>query len=295
MTVYIQQHTSGAGKWIYTGYKYAWEALGYTVVYFNKPIKPVDDYYVMITDGLAPQYVDFISNSKKCFLYTQPNYFPEPWGSHPNFQCHCPDELITQFNSMSNIKKWTFGDGNNEPYYTKWKNVTTVPLGFDNFCYESKKVNYKYDVCFVGGVANNGFNEKIVIMNKTLGYLINDTSINCGFFINKNLTHLQENYILNASKITINIHDAYQRELKLDSNERTFKSLGVNGLLVSDKINQIKRLFPFVEMENNNKELASLILEHINDPELESKKEKNRNYILNNHTYTHRINQLLAI
>jgi len=48
-------------------------------------------------------------------------------------------------------------------------------------------------------------------------------------------------------------------------------------------------------MENNNKELASLILEHINDPELESKKEKNRNYILNNHTYTHRINQLLAI
>jgi hypothetical protein len=294
MTVYIQEHTAGAGNWIYTGYKHAWESMGYNVVFFKSNINPTGDYYVMITDSEAPPHLNLITNSKQCFLYTQPNDFPEPWGTHPNFQCHCPDEVIAKLNDMTNVKKWTFGDCTTEPIYTKWKNVNSVPLAFDNIAYKSIKVDYKYDVCFIGGIADNGFNEKIHIMNNTLG-AISRTELECGFFINKNLTHTQENYILNASKITINIHDAYQRALGLDTNERTFKSLGVNGMLVSDKITQLDRLFPFVKTSNNNDELVSFIQDLTNDSTLEAQKEENKKYILSNHTYIHRAQQLLSI
>lgn len=291
MTVYIQEHTFGAGKWIYTGYKNAWESIGYNVVFFNKPIRPTEEYYVMVTDSSAEQYLELISNSKKCFLYTQPNYFPEPWGTHPNFQCLCSDELITILNNMSNIKKWTFSQVTD--FFNKWKNVKTIPLAFDNIGYSRIKTKYKFDVCFIGGVANNGFNEKIHIMNETLGYI--SKQFNCGFFINKNLTHKQENYVLNASKIAINIHDAYQRKLGLDTNERTFKSLGVNGMLVSDQIAQIKNMFSFVKMSNDRNTLVSFIRDHINDPNLEQHKDFNVNYVLNNHTYTHRVSELLQL
>ena len=294
MTVYIQEHTFGAGKWIYTGYKNAWEAIGYNVVFFNKPIHPTGQYYVMITDGVAQQYLDLISNSEKCFLYTQPNYFPDPWGSHPNFQCHCSSFLIHQLNDMDNVIKWTFGDKNEQPYFTEWKNVNTVPLAFDNISYKTVNEDYKFDVSFIGGVANNGFNEKIHIMNNTLGP-ISRSSLKCGFYINKNLSHSQENYILNASKLTINIHDAYQRELGLDTNERTFKSLGINGMLVSDNVDQLTRIFPFVKTSNDNNELVSIIQEHINSNDLENKKEKNREHVLNNHTYICRVNTLLTL
>tara|TARA_R110000851_G_scaffold329195_4_gene500844 strand:- start:575 stop:1450 length:876 start_codon:yes stop_codon:yes gene_type:complete len=291
VTVYIQEHTFGAGKWIYTGYKNAWESIGYKVVFFNNNITPAGDYYVMITDGAAEQHLNLITNSKQCFLYTQPNHFPEPWGTHPNFQCHCSDEAITKLNDMTNVKKWTFS--NVTQFFNKWKNVTTVPLAFDNIGYNRIKIDYKFDVCFIGGIANNGFNEKIHIMNETLGYI--SKKFNCGFFINKNLSHKQENYVLNASKIAINIHDAYQRKLGLDTNERTFKSLGVNGMLVSDEIAQIKDMFSFINMSNDSNKLVSFIEEHINDNNLEQHKDSNVDFILKNHTYIHRVNKLLQL
>jgi hypothetical protein len=291
MTVYIQEHTAGAGKWIYTGYKHAWESIGHNVVLFNKHINPTGDYYIMITDSAAEQYLNLITNSKQCFLYTQPNHFPAPWGTHPNFQCHCPDEVITKLNNMANVKKWTFSTVTH--FFNKWKNVITVPLAFDNIGYHRTKTEYKFDVCFIGGTANNGFNEKIHIMNKTLGYI--SKRLNCGFFIDKNLSHKQENYILNASKIAINIHDAYQRNLGLDTNERTFKGLGVTGMLISDKITQLEDMFSFVNTSNDSSELVSFIKDHINDPNLEQNKQSNVDFILNNHTYVHRINKLLEL
>ena len=66
-------------------------------------------------------------------------------------------------------------------------------------------------------------------------------------------------------------------------------------MLVSDQIAQIKNMFSFVKMSNDRNTLVSFIRDHINDPNLEQHKDFNVNYVLNNHTYTHRVSELLQL
>ena len=118
-----------------------------------------------------------------------------------------------------------------------------------------------------------------------------------GFFVNKNLTHQQETALLSSSKITLNLHDAYQRILGYDTNERTFKSLGLNGLLLSDKVRQLELFFPEVKTSNDPQELIAWTREYLSmNPEtLNELKAENRQMILDNHCYTNRVIQLLSI
>jgi hypothetical protein len=89
-----------------------------------------------------------------------------------------------------------------------------VPLAFDNISYEYlEDSKFKFDVCFVGGRANNGFDEKYKIM-MTHFSAFKDSGLKCGIFVGRNLTHEQENKLLYNSKVAINIHDAYQRTLR---------------------------------------------------------------------------------
>jgi hypothetical protein len=301
MKTYIKKHKFNAGKWIYEGYKKAWENMGYETVYYND-ISEIRDsprnYFLMAVDSDIKdgKSLDIISNSLKSFIFAQPNTFPLPWGSHPNFHCLASDEVITSLNQMDNSYSWTFGDDISG--HTKWKKVYTIPLAFDNFSYlPIKDESYsKYDICFVGGWADNGFNEKKPIMIKYFNEF-KRSGIVCGFFINKNLTQEQENRLLYNSKISLNIHDAYQRALGFDTNERTFKSLGLNGSLLSDEVSQLERIFPNVkttmepiEMVRNAKEYLSL-----SEKELNEMKGENRARVLAGHCYTHRVHALLLL
>ena len=123
------------------------------------------------------------------------------------------------------------------------------------------------------------------------------SGLNCGFFINKNLTHEQETGLLYNSKISLNIHDAYQRTLGCDTNERTFKSLGLNGILISDKIKQLENIFPNIKTSNDSSELVRITKEYLSltEKELNNIKEENRQNILDNHCYTNRVKQLLSL
>ena len=323
--IYIQDHRgeigyTGAGHWIYNGYKKAWECLGYETKYLSGLPDEIDEIYqlalegheyrMMLTDSFYSQLRKAAVSRfnmddevkvivKKCdaiYLFAQPNNFPMPWGSHPNFKCLCAPELIEESNSLDNIKLWSFANINRE-YFPLWKHIDTVPLAFDNISYEYlEDEKYKFDVCFVGGRANNGFDEKYSIMMKHF-LAFKDSGLKCGFFVGKNLTHEQENKILFNSKVSINIHDAYQRKLGLDTNERTFKSLGLTGVLVSDKIGQVNNLFPDVKTTNDAKEMVKFVKEYVNMPEKELQKIKteNRKLILEKHTYTNRVKQLLDL
>jgi hypothetical protein len=330
---YIQDHSKnpGAGRWIYEGYRKAWEQVGYEAEYFETPSdfdkmhkECLDghDVRVMMTDStynLAKQslrtesanslqgrshqqwcdIVGTVIEKATIYLFAQPNNFPMPWGAHPNFNCHCAPEFIEEANSLDNIKLWSFGDAYElkREYYPLWKNIKTVPLAFDSVSYEYLEDDkYKFDVCFVGGRANNGYDEKYKIMMNHFSAFKN-SGLKCGIFVEKNLTHEQENKLLYNSKVAINIHDAYQRELRLDTNERTFKGLGLTGVLVSDDEGQLERLFPDVKRTNDPEEMVKFVKEYVNMPEeqLNSIKEKNRKMILENHTYIHRVQQLLKL
>jgi hypothetical protein len=299
--VFIKRHRSHAGKWIYEGYRAAWESLGYCARYYDNLSEISnfkESYYLMAIDGDIKDEpaLSAVENSQKTFLYVQPNWFPAPWGLHPNFQCHCPDKTIEALNELGNVFLWSFGG--DSKYHNKWKSVATIPLAFDSSNYVPViDDNIKFDVCFIGGWANNGFDEKRKIM---LEYFkeFKDSGLKCGFFINRGLTHEQENAILHNSKVAINIHDAYQRALGMDTNERTFKSLGTSGLLVSDNINQIKELNMNVILKDGTREMVDAVKHCVFELTTEERlkiKSENRKEIIRNHTYIKRVKELLEI
>jgi hypothetical protein len=299
MKIFIQSHDSHAGKWIYRGYSHAWIYKGFSVEFINSlsEVKIDQPYYLMITESLIDQqYIDIIENSEKTILYVSANKYPDPWGSHPNWISSLNFNLINDINQLKNVIKWNFSDINKDYFYL-WNNVYSVPLAFDSINYRSDiKLKYDYDICYIGSIANNGFNEKIEIIKKTLDAFLK-TNLRCAFAVNANLTHEQENYLLNNSKIALNVHDAYQRTLGLDTNERTFKGLGCNGILVSDKIDQLNRIFPDVFTSNCETDLVSHCQKFIQKDvdEINYLKNKNQTLIQNNHSYINRIEYFLSL
>ena len=289
----------GAWIWIQEGYKLAWRAQGYDVEFYDDLLAIRDSEYTLMLrewDIKTPDDLAKVESSDKTYLFAQPQSFPHPWGTHPNFLSSLPDESIESLNQMDHVHLWTFGDETS--YHTKWKKVNTVPLAFDSISYKPvKDERYtKYDISFVGGWANNGFNEKRKIIIETF-IEFKKSGLNCGFFVNKNLSHEQENALLCNSKITLNLHDAYQRALGNDTNERSFKALGLNGAMVSDISRQMENIFPNVKASNDPAELVKFTKEYLSltEKELNDIKEENKQNILDNHCYTHRVKQLVSL
>tara|TARA_R110002072_G_scaffold32307_4_gene98799 strand:+ start:4571 stop:5554 length:984 start_codon:yes stop_codon:yes gene_type:complete len=323
--ILVEDYYGHAGKWIYDGYAKAFEAVGREVIRYHTPAQVIDaeiklegkpfqifvkpnqgkgselqlrakQYDLMITDWHIESWnAEYIINARRVYLYVQPTSFPDPWGRHRNFvsvRKEDPD-AIEFINSLDNVIKWAFSEITPE-YYSDWGTVHQVPLAFDSISYKHLEDDrYKFDVCFVGGLADNGFGEKEKIMMKHFAE-IKKLGLNCGIFINKGLTHEQENKVLYNSKIAINIHDAYQRTLGLDVNERTFKSLGLTGFLISDYVRTMESLLPEVPLASTPEEMKDLILKYI-DMDLSEIKDKNRKNILENHTYISRVKLLESL
>ena len=202
--------------------------------------------------------------------------------------------MIQKINKLKNVKKWTFCSDLN--FFNLWEDIFILPLAFDNINYKSNVCHdYKYDVCFIGGLADNGYNEKIKIMEQTLNSFVS-SGLKCGFSVNQNVSHDVENQVLINSKVALNIHDAYQRHLGFDSNERTFKSLGVNGILVCDNVKQVRDLFPFSYCDNNVENLIKKVKEYcsLSIDSLNEIKQENQKTIELEHTYIKRVEKLIS-
>ena len=310
MIIYIENPSLHAGKWIYKGYRSAWEEAGYEVrllpdfsvdgsSMLDMNFPPPGEYMMM---SLAIRFncdtsKAILEKSHKSFLYTAPTSFPGRWCSHPNYIFTASPEAQDLLNKSEKAKLWTFADTHGS-HWSDWKPVETVPLAFDSINYVPRiQPQYKeFDVSFVGGWANNGFNEKKKIILETFA-AFKDSGLKCGFFINKNLSHQQECDLLANSRTTLNIHDEYQRVLGYDTNERTFKSLGLNGLLISDTVDQLNNLFPTTKTSLNPDELVEITKNYLSltEKELNDIKDKNRQDILDNHCYTNRVEQLLKL
>ena len=294
MKVYIKQHDSNAGQWIYRGYAEAWKANGYEVSLY-KSLNEVNgtDYYLMAIDAdVSLDNIKALVGSTRTFLFVQPNSFPKHWGTHPNFISLCSVDAIPIINQMDNVFKWTWMTPDST-HFNVWTNVCKVPLAFDSLSYTYRyNKSYQFDVCYIGGRADNGFNEKHKIMMEHLG-AFKDSGLKCGFFINRNISHEIENWILYGSKVSLNIHDAYQQQLGLDTNERTFKALGLTGCLVSDSVEDIKSLNLPAKLAKDPDDMLDLVYEMMDEPDLENIRSANRQYILDNHTYLKRVEEFL--
>lgn len=297
--VYVKHHPLYAGKWIYEGFYSAWQSLGYDTQYYTSlsEIEGEDFYLMAIDPDLDSQAIEVFKRSRKTFLFVRPTHFAHHWGRHPNFVFDKPKKIISELSVLQNVVKWTFCETDQTEYFSEWGVVETVPLAFDNINYK-KQINkkYEYDVCFVGGWANNGFDEKRRIITSWMKPFIN-SKLKCGFFVNRGVSHEFESLLISNSKVAINLHDAYQQELGLDTNERTFKSLGLNGLLVVDNIHQIKKYFSNVPLVKTPVEMLNEVQKYVKmDPvERDLLKQKNIKFVYKNHTYVNRVKQLLSL
>lgn len=309
MKAYIIDYQQHAGKWIYIGYQNAFKQLGYDVVTYSNigQIDKNDKDFILLTtdfyfedstsrpDEIREMY-DIVNRSHKTYMHVQPHEYPMPWGTHPNYVSEVKLSEVEKLNQIDNLKLWTFSDG--LEHFKFWHNVSTIPLAFDHISYQPINDDRfsKLDVCFVGGWADNGFNEKKRIMIDIFSRFMN-SDLECGVFINKNISHEDECRILFNSKMCLNVHDAYQRILSYDCNERTYKSLGLNGLMVSDSNKQLSRLFPDIKTTLDADEMLQMTKDVLSLTEAERNdiKETNREVILNNHCYTHRIKQMLEL
>lgn len=308
MKFYIKKPTiQGAWMWILEGYRLAWLNKGYDVRYFNdiEELSNENNFNLMLFDWdlflKKESYLKVFENSNKTFLFVQPNNFPKPWGTHPNFISCLDKEYIDKLNSIKNIKKWTILVQNKEDnYFSLWNgSIETIHFAYDSINYEKLKKydkSLEFDLCYVGSWANNGFDEKKQIMIKYFTQLKN-SGLNCGLFINKKVTVEQEASLLYSSKMGFNVHDNYARTLKLDLNERCFKTLGINGLSASDMPYLINSVLPDINTITSEHidemiQKTKLYLEKYSSNDIKEIKQNNINIILKNHTYCNRIEQM---
>lgn len=294
MKIFIKKAVPGAWEHINLGYENAFKHFGFECYYYSNLNELIleENFYLFSSDFdlIDNNNLKILKKANKVFLFIMPNEFPKHWGQHQNWLSSCKIDF-NELNGLNNLVKWTFLE--QCPYFYKWSKYLTLPLAFDNFRYKEEiDKNFKFDVCYVGSWANNGFDEKRKNMINHFSRLKN-TNLSCGIFINKNISKNDENKLLTNSKISLNIHDTYQREFGLDTNERTFKGLGLNGILVTDKVEQIKKISKNIKMSNDPDEYLEFILDFLKDRYIEDIRQENKQNILINHTYKNRVEELL--
>ena len=82
----------------------------------------------------------------------------------------------------------------------------------------------------------------------------------------------------------------------VDSNERTFKSLGCNGILVSDREGFIPKTFPNVPIFDTPEQMVQLVDNYLNMPsdDLQEIRDNHRKLIIEQHTYIERVKTQLS-
>ncbi len=108
-----------------------------------------------------------------------------------------------------------------------------------------------------------------------------------------------ERKIYNSSLISINIHEAYQKKLGGDCNERTFKIPLCGGFEITDDVACIRDLFvPEKEIiiAKNKQDWFDKIDYYIKNPEKREPIIKaGRRKVMQEHTYHNRVKQIIAI
>ena len=107
-----------------------------------------------------------------------------------------------------------------------------------------------------------------------------------------------ERKIYSSAKISVNIHEDYQRRFGGDVNERFFKILACKGFQITDHVNWIDKYFDSNEIvcAKTKEEWFGKIDHFLDNPEKRKKIAKNGcNKVLKHHTYHNRVNQILQI
>lgn len=113
------------------------------------------------------------------------------------------------------------------------------------------------------------------------------------------LTFEDERAIYQSAKISINVHEGYQRIYGGDCNERTFKIAGYGGFQICDNVTCIGKYFAIdkeVIIACSTNDWYEKTMHYLRDEDARSKIiDAGRQRVLAEHTYHHRARQMLKI
>jgi spore maturation protein CgeB len=102
-----------------------------------------------------------------------------------------------------------------------------------------------------------------------------------------------------SSKISVNVHEAFQRRFGGDCNERTFKIPMCGGFEVVDNVECIKKYFkPGVELAiaENDSEWVEMVYYYLKNPDLRNDMvQRGKAKVLKDHTYHNRVNDIISL
>ena len=197
-----------------------------------------------------------------------------------------------------------------EWYAQQGKTAFFMPQGYDEKCYFPQKVTKDIDILFVGilynykkriklltSVVKNFTDTKILIFGVykpyykgILKWLFREKR---KIYQNKNIPPQQVNDYYNRAKVVLNIHHETQKD---GANPKVFEISGAGAYQICDYNPYITSLFPNGEvgLYKNEQELFDLIEDALQNNKSENAK-KAQEIVLENHTFLHRVKEMLAI
>ncbi len=187
--------------------------------------------------------------------------------------------------------------------------------------YPEKDEKYKADISFVGSylLSKRKYLKKLVLplkarydlklygsdwtsSDRLLGYLQK-----AGQYFNisrlKNVRELKlpledERKVYTSSLISLNLHEGHQRKFGSDFNERTFKIIASGGFQITDNVAALRKYFGEDELviAESDDDWFEKIAYYVENPEKRLPIiEAGRKKVLENHTYHHRVDQIIKI
>jgi spore maturation protein CgeB len=251
--------------------------------------------FILNGDILFAETLDFFRTTSKVALWMY-----DTLARYPQSQGHIDHVDAFFCYEMEDVKS----------YRKQGKTACFLPQACDEKEYYPTNTKKDIDILFVGvlyrynkrikllkAVIDNFSNKKILIVGKYKPIEKNPfkwlSREKRGIFTNKNVSPKEVNQLYNRAKIVLNIHHETQQ---YGANPKVFEICAAGAYQICDANPLIEQLFPNNEigLYHNEKELIENIDYALKHDQSEKAK-KAMQLILENHTFSHRVKQVLDI
>jgi hypothetical protein len=163
-----------------------------------------------------------------------------------------------------------------------------------------EKEEYKTDLCFVGGY----WPYKAKTLDRYILPLCKDYKIrifgNQPWNINKYYGFIpqeEEKHVLKSAKICLNVHEKHSQDLGYDVIERPFKLMSNKCFFISDYVERLHKIFPWVPMAKSPDKFQEIVDFWLKDEQKEQRLaivDRSYRSVLDEHTYFDRCSQIFS-
>ena len=304
MKILAANPDGGAFYYIINGYIKAFEAHGHIAKRWNGNLKELREFKPDLYFGSSGWIQDLPLERDFCVcLHVNP--YGDKIGSISSGPIIDESEQIIQ--KVAKIKPdrvWGYFSEPQRKYWKNWENILNIPAlplptAADHFLFKQTSTIKQYDIGFIGGrwpYKSINIDKYLLPALKKFKYKIAGwggwpDNISSGTTTDPEVVEL-----LSESLIAPCICEPHTTIYGIDVPERIFKVSLCGALAISDIFKDIEYLFPnnmipIADTPEKYSELIKYYLDH--SEEREELVKKQREYILNTHTYVHRTYEIL--